>query len=329
MKTSQTPKRIKTTRLIAAALVLVLTITTLAGCGSTTAATTAKSGSTTAAATAKLAGRIIVDGSSTVFPITEAMAEEFSKLYKDVQIPVGFSGTGGGFKKFTIGEIDISNASRPIKDSEKELAKTGNIEYVELKIAYDGLSVVVNKNNTWAKTITLAELKKIWAPDSKVVKWSDVRTDWPAEKINLYGPGTDSGTFEYFTEAVNGKAGDTRKDFTPSEDDNVLVQGVAGDKYAMGYFGFAYYEENISKLNVVAIDNGKGAIIPTQVTIMDGTYAPLSRPLFMYVNKKSLARPEVKAFVEYFLTTGTKLIESVGYVPLKVAEYQTELVKIK
>jgi phosphate transport system substrate-binding protein len=332
MKTTQNPKRINAKRLIAAALVLVLAITTLAGCGGATATTTLKSGSTTAAATAataKLSGRIIIDGSSTVFPISEAMAEEFGKLYKDVQIPIGFSGTGGGFKKFTIGEIDISNASRPIKDSEKELAKTGNIEYVELRIAYDGLSVVVNKANTWAKDITVAELKKIWAPNSTVVKWSDVRTAWPAEKINLYGPGTDSGTFEYFTEAINGKAGDTRKDYTPSEDDNVLVQGVSGDKYAMGYFGFAYYEENIDKLNVVAIDNGKGAITPTQATVMDGTYAPLSRPLFMYVNKKSLAKPEVKAFVEYFLTTGTKLIQSVGYVPLKATEYQTELAKIK
>lgn len=332
MKTSLYAKKIKITRLIAAALVLVLAITTLAGCGSATATATTKAASTTAAATAtmaKLSGRIIIDGSSTVFPISEAMAEEFSKLYKGVQIPIGFSGTGGGFKKFTIGEIDISNASRPIKDSEKELAKTGNIEYIELKIAYDGLSVVVNKANTWAKDITVAELKKIWAPNSTVAKWSDVRAAWPAEKINLYGPGTDSGTFEYFTEAVNGKAGDTRKDYTPSEDDNVLVQGVSGDKYAMGYFGFAYYEENMSKLNVVAIDNGKGAIIPTQATVMDGTYAPLSRPLFMYVNKKSLAKPEVKAFVEYFLTTGTKLIQSVGYVPLKTTEYQTELAKIK
>ena len=325
------------TKWIASILILAMVTITLAGCGSTTATTTATAsvaattGSTIIATTAaaKLSGKIIIDGSSTVFPIAEAMSEEFSKLYKDVVIPVGFSGTGGGFKKFTLGEIDISNASRPIKDSEITLAKTNNIDYVELKIAFDGLSVVVNKNNTWATEITTAELKKIWAPDSTVQKWSDVRASWPAEKINLYGPGTDSGTFEYFTEAINGTVGATRKDYTPSEDDNVLVQGVAGDKYAMGYFGFAYYEENTDKLNVVAIDNGKGAIKPTLTTIKDGTYAPLSRPLFMYVSKKSLLKPEVKAFVQYYLTTGTKLIESVGYVPLKDTEYQTELAKIK
>lgn len=315
-------------RIVALVLTLVLSISVLAGCGGTAATTTSgskSSGSTTAA----LSGKIIIDGSSTVFPITEAVAEEFSKLHRNVEIPVGFSGTGGGFKKFTAGESDISNASRLIKDTEKELATKNGIAYVELKVAYDGLSVVVNKNNTWATSITVAELKKIWAPNSTVTKWSDVRPEWPAEKINLYGPGTDSGTFEYFTEAVNGKAGDTRKDYTPSEDDNVLVQGIAGDKYAMGYFGFAYFEENQDKLNVLAIDNGKGAVMPTTATIMDGSYAPLSRPLFMYVSKKSLEKAHVKSFVDYFLTEGTKLITSVGYVPLKDTEYQTELAKTK
>lgn len=328
-------KKNRTARWVVVLLVMAMTIASLAGCGSTTTSqptSTTNNGTTTAATTAattaELSGEIIIDGSSTVFPIAEAVAEEFGKVYPKVVIPIAFSGTGGGFKKFTIGETDISNASRPIKDSEKELAVANKIEYVELKVAYDGLSVVVNKQNTWATEITVEELHKIWASDSTVTKWSDIRSDWPAEKINLYGPGTDSGTFDYFTEAVNGKAGDTRKDYTPSEDDNVLVQGIAGDKYAMGYFGFAYYEENTDKLNVVAVDNGKGAITPTSATIMDGTYAPLSRPLFMYVNKAALSRPEVKAFVTYYLTTGTKLIDSVGYVALKDSEYQTELAKI-
>lgn len=320
-------KKTNTARWAVVLLVMAMSIATLAGCGST--ATSTSTSTTSAATTAvELSGEIIIDGSSTVFPIAEAVAEEFGKMYPKVVIPIAFAGTGGGFKKFTVGEIDISNASRPIKDSEKELAVANGIEYVELKAAYDGLSVVVNKQNTWATEITMEELKKIWAPDSTVTKWSDIRADWPAEQINLYGPGTDSGTFEYFTEAVNGKAGDTRKDFTPSEDDNVLVQGIAGDKYAMGYFGFAYYEENMDTLNVVAVDNGKGAVTPTFETIMDGTYAPLSRPLFMYVNKAALSRPEVKAFLNYYLTTGTKLIGSVGYVPLNDSEYQTELAKI-
>ena len=313
-------------------MALMLAIVLLAGCGSTgatTTTTTANGTTTTAGSTgADLSGKIVIDGSSTVFPITEAVAEEFSKLYQNVEVPVGFSGTGGGFKKFTAGETDISNASRPIKDSEKELAVANGIEYVELKVAFDGISVVVNKENTWAKEITVDELKKIWAADSTVMKWSDVRSDWPAETINLYGPGTDSGTFEYFTEAINGEAGNTRKDFTPSEDDNVLVQGIAGDTYAMGYFGFAYYEENMDKLNVVAVDNGSGAIVPTMETIMDGSYAPLSRPLYMYVSKKSLANAHVKAFVDYTLTTGTTLISSVGYVPLTEADYVQERAKL-
>lgn len=321
----------KQTRRFALILALILAVGLLAGCGgkgSTTTTTTAANNTTAGSAAADLSGKIVIDGSSTVFPITEAIAEEFSKLYQKVEVPVGFSGTGGGFKKFTAGETDISNASRPIKDSEKELAVASGVEYVELMVAYDGISVVVNKENDWAKDITIDELKKIWAADSTVMKWSDVRSDWPAETINLYGPGTDSGTFEYFTEAINGEAGNTRKDFTPSEDDNVLVQGVAGDTYAMGYFGFAYYEENMDKLNVVAVDNGAGAIVPTMETIKDGSYAPLSRPLFMYVNKKSLTNAHVKTFVDYFMTTGTTLISSVGYVPLTEADYVKERAKL-
>ena len=333
MKTIKKTNENRQTRRFALMLALLLAVGILPGCsgaGTTTTTTTSANSTTTTAGTtaAELSGKIVVDGSSTVFPITEAVAEEFSKLYQNIEVPVGFSGTGGGFKKFTVGETDISNASRPIKDSEKELAVANGVEYIELMVAYDGISVVVNKENTWAKDITVDELKKIWAADSTVMKWSDVRADWPAETINLYGPGTDSGTFEYFTEAINGEAGNTRKDYTPSEDDNVLVQGIAGDKYAMGYFGFAYYEENMDKLNVVAVDSGAGAIMPTMETIMDGSYAPLSRPLFMYVNKKSLANAHVKTFVDYFMTTGTTLISSVGYVPLTEADYDKEGAKL-
>lgn len=276
-----------------------------------------------------LSGEIIIDGSSTVFPISEAVAEEFRKIHPNVNVPIGIAGTGGGFKKFAAGEIDISDASRPIKDEEKAAAQANGIEFVEFMIAYDGLSVVVNHDNDWADNITVEELKKIWAPDSTVMKWNEVRPEWPAETIGLYGPGTDSGTFDYFTEAINGKAGDTRKDYTPSEDDNVLVQGIAGDKYALGYFGYAYYVENTDKLKVLKVDNGKGAVEPDFETIKNGSYSPLSRPLFIYVSKKALEKEHVKEFVRYYLTEGTKLIGSVGYVPLEESEYPKQLDKIQ
>lgn len=274
----------------------------------------------------KLAGEIKVDGSSTVFPITEAVAEEFQKIYPDVRTTVGVSGTGGGFKKFTVGETDISDASRPIKDKEKALAEQNKIEYIELPVAYDGLSVIVNKSNTWVDKLTIEELKKIWEPNSQVKKWNQVRPEWPDKEIKLYGPGTDSGTFDYFTDVVNGKEGASRSDYTASEDDNMLVQGVAGDQYSLGYFGYAYYAENKDKLKIVPIDDGSGsAVEPTQDTILNGTYKPLSRPIFIYVSKASLAKNEVKEFVKYYLTEGPKLIPDVGYVPLPAEKYEEGL----
>lgn len=281
------------------------------------------------AAAADLRGTIIIDGSSTVFPITEAVAEEFNKLYPGISTPIGVSGTGGGFKKFTIGETDISNASRPIKDSEAEIAKENGVEYIEFAIAYDGLSVMVSMQNNFVDSLTVEELKRIWEPESTVKTWKDVRGEWPDEEIKLYAPGTDSGTFDYFTEVITGEAGASRTDFTPSEDDNVLVQGIAGDKYSLGYFGYAYYVENTDKLKIVKIDNGSGPVEPTFDTIMDGSYAPLSRPIYMYVSKKALQQEHVKAFVEYFLTDGASLVNEVGYVGLGDPGYEAEMAKLK
>ena len=277
---------------------------------------------------AVFSGDIIIDGSSTVFPITEAVAEEFRMVNPDVNITIGISGTGGGFKKFVIGETDINDASRPIKDSEAEAAKAAGIEYAEIMIAYDGLSVLVNHDNTWVDYLTVEELNAIWKPDSTVKTWKDVRPEWPDEVISLYGAGTDSGTFDYFTEEINGETGAIRTDFTPSEDDNVLVLGIAGDKNALGFFGFAYYVENTDKLKVVKIDGGNGPIEPTFETIKDGSYAPLSRPLFLYVTKDALAKDHVRGFLTYYLTEGAALIPEVGYVPLEDALYETELAKL-
>lgn len=274
---------------------------------------------------AALSGTIKADGSSTVGPITQAVAEEFKKVNKDVEIAVGISGTGGGFKKFVVGETDINDASRPVKQEELDKAKANNIEMTEFEVAKDGIAVVVNKENTWVSDITVEQLKKIWSKDSTVKTWKDVNPSWPAIPIKLYGPGTDSGTFEYFTEAVNGKAKEIRPDFTASEDDNVLVQGVEGDKGAMGYFGLAYYEENKDKLKILKV-NG---VEPTLDTVKNGTYKPLSRPLFIYVNNKSLERAEVKEFVKFYLTKAKDLVKEVGYIPLEDSKYQEQLGKIK
>ncbi|WP_035378800.1 PstS family phosphate ABC transporter substrate-binding protein [Fervidicella metallireducens] len=274
---------------------------------------------------ASLTGNIKVDGSSTVYPITQAIAEEFKKANPDLNIAVGTSGTGGGFKKFVVGETDINDASRKVKDEEAAKAKENNIEMLELEVAYDGIAVVVNKDNTWVSDITVEELKKIWEPNSTVKLWSDVRPEWPKEPIKLYGPGTDSGTFDYFTEKVNGKEKAIRTDFTASEDDNVLVQGVAGDKYAMGYFGLAYFEENADKIKALKI-NG---VEPTVDTVKNGTYKPLSRPLYIYVANKSLERPEVKEFVKFYLEKAKELVTEVGYIPLEDSKYQDGLNKIK
>jgi phosphate transport system substrate-binding protein len=285
---------------------------------------------TTAPATGPktLSGTIKADGSSTVFPVSEAVAEEFGKKESGVRVTVGTSGTGGGFKKFCAGETDISDASRPIKDTEIEACKAGGVEYVELPIAYDGLSVVVNKANP-LNEIKVDELKKIWAPEAqgKVMKWKDVNPKWPDKELHLFGAGVDSGTYDYFTEAVVGKSHSSRGDYTASEDDNVLVTGVAGDPQALGFFGFAYYVENKDKLKVLKIDAGKGAVEPTLETIANGTYAPLSRPLFIYVNKKAFDRPEVAAFVDFYLSNAKKLAAEVGYVALPDKAY--ELVKAR
>jgi phosphate transport system substrate-binding protein len=274
------------------------------------------------------ASTVKVDGSSTVYPITEAVAEEFGKAKPGAQVTVGISGTGGGFKKFCAGETDISDASRPIKSSEVDLCKGGGVEYIELPIAYDGIAIVVNKANTWANSITVEELKKLWAPEAQgtVMKWSDVRSDWPAQEIHLFGPGTDSGTYDYFTEAVTGKGGASRGDFTSSEDDNVLVQGVSADPGALGFFGIAYYEENQDKLKLLLVDdgrpeNGDGPIAATIETVRNGTYQPLSRPLFIYVAVKSLGRPAVVDFVNFFLAQAPALVAEVGYVPLPERAY--------
>jgi phosphate transport system substrate-binding protein len=268
-----------------------------------------------------LSGTVKLDGSSTVFPISEAVAEEFLSVAPGVRVTVGVSGTGGGFKKFVAGEIDISDASRPIQQGEITQAQTAGIKYLQVPVAYDGISIVVNPENTWVDQLTVAELKRIWEPGSTVDSWDDVRAGWPQEPIRLYGPGTDSGTFDYFTEVINGKSGASRPDYTASEDDNVLVQGIAGDKDAMGFFGFAYYEENASRLKLVPVDGGTGPLLPSAKTINDGTYSPLSRPVFIYLNAASMVRPEVRAFVDFYLDMAPQVVSEVGYIPLKAEEY--------
>ncbi|MBI2027246.1 MAG: PstS family phosphate ABC transporter substrate-binding protein [Deltaproteobacteria bacterium] len=276
-----------------------------------------------------IAGFVKIDGSSTVFPISEAVSEEF-RNQKDAktQVTVGLSGTGGGFKKFCSGETDISDASRPIKPSEVELCQNNNIQYIELPIAYDGLSLVINPKNTWATSITVAELKKLWEPEAqdKIKKWNQVRPSWPDKEIHLFGAGVDSGTYDYFTEAIVGKEHSSRGDFTASEDDNVLVQGVSTDDYALGFFGLAYYEENKDKLKILALDdknaaNGNGPVAASVATVMDGTYQPLSRPLFIYVSIKSLERPEVRSYVDYYLSKASHLVGEVGYISLSDKAY--------
>lgn len=271
---------------------------------------------------------LTVDGSSTVYPVTEAFAEEFQKSNRGTRITVGNSGTGGGFQKFCRDETDISNASRPISATEADACAKAGIEYIELPVAYDGLAVLVHPKNTWVDHLTVAELKKIWEPaaQGKVMRWNQIRAGWPDRELRLFGPGVDSGTFDYFTEAVNGKAKASRGDYTSSEDDNVLVQGINGDENALGYFGYAYYEENKDKLKLVPIDdlkddNGKGPIAPSPETVTGGTYRPLSRPIFIYVKTKALQRPEVQKFVDFYLTNTGGLVREVGYIPFTEAEY--------
>jgi phosphate transport system substrate-binding protein len=275
---------------------------------------------------------IKIDGSSTVFPITEAVAEEFQKANNGIKVMVGISGTGGGFKRFARGETDISDASRPIKPKEVDLAKENGIEYIELPVAYDGLSVMVNPKNTWVDYLTVNELKKLWQPEAQgvITKWSQIREGFPDKEIRLFGPGTDSGTFDYFTEAICGKSAASRGDYTASEDDNVLVEGIASDLQALGYFGLAYYEQNKDKLKIVPIDdendaNGKGPIEPSSQSVMDSTYQPLARPIFIYVSAKAAKKEEVQKFVEFYLKNAPELVAEVGYIPLPKEAYEAAL----
>jgi phosphate transport system substrate-binding protein len=269
---------------------------------------------------------IKIDGSSTVFPIAEAVAEEFQISKRgQVRVTVGISGTGGGFKRFCRGETDISNASRPILKEEMEACRKAGIRYLEIPVAFDALTVVVNPNNTFVKSLTGADLKKMWEPAAQgtVKRWNQVRAEWPAEPLVLYGPGADSGTFDYFTEAVNGKSKASRGDFAASEDDNVIVQGVETNKNALGYFGYAYYVENRERVRAVPIVNKAAkAVMPSIESVIDGTYEPLSRPLFIYVSEAAVQRAEVRDLLRFYLTTGAKLVEEVGYVPLPPKAYE-------
>lgn len=268
------------------------------------------------AATGSKSGSISIDGSSTVYPVSMAVAEEFSDQGTDAEVTVGFSGTGGGMKQFAAGEIDICDASRGMKPAEAEKCKENGVEFIELSVAYDGLAVVVNPDNDWCDELTVDQLKQMWKPEDPAQKWSDINPDWPEEDLVLYGPGTDSGTFDYFTEEIVGEAKASRSDYAPSEDDNMLVTGVAGDKNALGYFGFAYYIENKDKLKLLGVDGGDGPVKPSMETVMDNTYKPLARPLYIYVNTASLKRPEVAKFVKFYMDQAAKLSKDVGYVPV-------------
>jgi len=281
---------------------------------------------------------IRIDGSSTVYPITEAVAEEFQNSHGGtVKVTVGISGTGGGFKKFVRGETDISDASRPILKEELALAKQNRIEFIELPVAFDAITVLVNPKNSWVDYLTVAELKKIWEPEAqgKIMKWSQVRPGWPDEQIKLYGPGADSGTFDYFTEAVVGKAKSSRGDYTASEDDNVLVQGIKNDKSALGYFGYAYFAENKDSLKAVPIVRTgaeaslANAVAPSPDHVVNASYQPLSRPIFIYINKKSMDRAEVKEFVDYYLKNAPKLVADVKYIPLPGSAYDKGMARLK
>ena len=276
------------------------------------------------------AGAIIkIDGSSTMYPITEAVAKDFQAAKKDAaKVTVDISGTGGGFMKFCRGEIDIANASRPISRKEMKACNKAGVRYVELPVAFDALTVVVNPKNDWIKTITVTELKKMWEPaaQGKVTKWSQVNPAWPAETFKLYGADPDSGTFDYFTQAIVGKAKSSRGDYTASEDDNVLVEGVASDKHALGFFGFGYYTENQEKVRAVAVDDGKsGGIIPSVESVEGGSYQPLSRPIFIYVNMKAAEKPEVKEFVAFYMKNASALVRGAQYFPLPPRAYTANM----
>jgi phosphate transport system substrate-binding protein len=321
----------KPKRLAALALLATIAVGACSSGGASSAPSSGASGAapTSAASGPALSGTVTIDGSSTVYPITEAVSEEFQKVNPGVRAPASLSGTGGGFKKFCIGETDINDASRPIKKDdagEGVACKTNGVEWVELQVAIDGLTVVVNPQNDWATCLTVDELKKIYGPDSpETLLWSDVRAGFPAERVNRFMPGADSGTFDYFTEEINGEVDASTSHATQSEDDNTLVVGVAGDKNAIAYFGYAYFVENQDKLKAVGVDGGSGCVAPTEATINDGTYAPLSRPLFIYPDvAKAKARPELKAYVDFYLANTSALSAEVGYIAMPADKLAAE-----
>ena len=313
----------KTARTARAALIALAAALTLAACGDDSDST-GDGGS-------GLSGSVRIDGSSTVAPLTSAAAELFKEVESGVDVTVGTSGTGGGFEKFCRGETDVNDASRPIKDVEIEACTAEAIEYQEMIIAIDALTIVVNKENTWAKCLTVEQLNKMWEPDSTVDNWNQVDPSFPDEPLKLFGAGTDSGTFDYFTDVINGEEGASRTDYTPSEDDNVTVKGVTGSKGGLGYFGFTYYEENASDLTAVEIDGGEGCVAPSAETAQDGTYAPLSRPLFIYPSIQALtANPALKGFLDYYVANDAEIAEAAQFIPLndtQRAELETEYAK--
>ena len=312
---------IKTVRGLGVASATLALTMGLAACGSDNeGADPAASGDATAV---ELAGEVKVDGSSTVGPLSKAAADIYAEDQPKVNVTVGISGTGGGFKKFCNGETDISDASRPIKDEEKAECEKNGVKYVELVVANDALSVVVSKENTWTECLTVAQLKSITEPDSKVNKWNQVDPSFPDEALKLFGPGTDSGTFDYWTGAINGEEKAHRTDYTPSEDDNVLVQGVSGSKGGIGYFGFTYYEENVDKLKLVKVDGGGGCVEPSVAAAQDGSYKPLSRPLFIYVSDKGVAKPQVKAFVDFYIAHIDEVVTEAKYIALTAQQKTT------
>ena len=306
----------KTTRtLMRIGLVLALT-TLLAGCGGGRGGGDAAGTTTATGGGSDLSGRIEIDGSSTVGPFTTAAAERFQQQNPDVQVTVGVSGTGGGFERFCRGETDLSNASRPIKDEEATACKEGGVEYVEFQVVNDALTVVVNRDNDWVTCLTIEQVAKIWGPDSKVSNWNEVDPSFPDVSLKLFGPGTDSGTFDYFTAEINGEEGASRSDYSASEDDNNTVTGVSGEQGGLGYFGFSYFEENQDKLKAVEIDGGDGCIAASVENAQNGTYKPLARPLFVYVKQEALARPEVEALMHHILDNETAIAEASQFVPL-------------
>jgi phosphate transport system substrate-binding protein len=314
----------RTQRLSAALTLLGLSALLLASCAGSAEGRTAVSGA------------IRMDGSSTVYPISQAVAEEFSRVYSGAEISLGLSGTGGGFELFCNGETTINNASRAIKDEEARRCQENGVGYTELAVAADGLSIIVNPDNDWVDCLTVAQLQQIWRPDDPAERWSDIDPLWPDKEINLYGPGTDSGTFDYFTAAINGEEGASRSDYNASEDDNVLVQGVMGDRYGLAYLGYAYYSENSEQLKALGVDNGAGCVTPTAETVRAGAYAPLSRPLFVYIANDALTAPgeedrpnAVATFARFYLTDGVEVIPFVGYIPFDDAVYQTQREKLE